>query len=310
MASKKVSGKLGAKRFLLAAWRHAGENGNMQVEKLVVVGPGLLGASVLQAARALGVARSTGAWARRAETRVACRDQAWCDEVYDSPDAAASAADLLVFCIPVEHIIPQFEAMAPLIRPDTLVTDVGSTKSLICRSARAIPCAGTFIGSHPMAGSEKTGFAHARSDLFDRRACFVTPLDDTPSGELECLIRFWRALGMEVATATPEDHDEIVAHVSHLPHLLASALTSYLSGQPDSWRTLAGSGLRDSTRIAAGDPHLWKAIFQQNKFEVLRALAGFEAELQEFRAALHNEDWFALIRLLKSGKQYRDDLNE
>ncbi len=273
---------------------------------ITILGPGLLGASLLQAAKARGLCRRTAVWSRRPETRLKCEGQPWCDTVFADPGEAVAASDFVIVCTPVDTIVPLLAQIAARLRPGALVTDVGSTKSLICRHARAaLPDNVAFVGSHPMAGSEKTGLEHADAELFLGRACFVTPLVDTPPADVERVARFWKNLGMEVATTTPENHDEIAAHLSHLPHLIASAYCCYLSARNPEWIHFAGPGLRDTTRVAAGDPALWKAIALQNREEILRALAGFEHELQNLRAALHNNQPFPLQHLLERGRDYR-----
>lgn len=274
-----------------------------------ILGPGLLGASLMQALRARGLVEHLSAWSRRAETRQKCAGQPWCQRVATTAQEAVEGADLIVLCSPVEFILPLLEDIAPALKPGCLVTDVGSTKSLICRKGQAaLPADATFIGSHPMVGSEKTGLENAHAELFEGGACFVTPLETTPEGAVEKAVCLWRALGMEVTTASPEKHDEIVAHISHLPHFLASTLCAYLSACEPDWRNYAGGGLRDSTRVAAGDPTLWKSIALQNREEILRALDGFEDELHKLRSALHNQNWFEILRLLELGQEYRQQL--
>jgi len=157
-----------------------------------------------------------------------------------------------------------------------------------------------------MAGSEKSGMEHASPDLFMDRPCFVTPLEETQAESVDRVVSFWNRVGAEVVTLSPDRHDEIVAHISHLPHLAASALCSLLAGQDPSWRHYAGGGLRDSTRVASGSPSLWLEILFQNRDEVLRALASFQDELQVFHAALANRDTLQLKALLERGKDYRD----
>ncbi|MFO7725388.1 MAG: prephenate dehydrogenase/arogenate dehydrogenase family protein [Oceanipulchritudo sp.] len=200
--------------------------------------------------------------------------------------------------------------LSPSLEKESLVTDVGSTKSRLCRiSARLVPDFSAFVGSHPMAGSEKSGMDHARSDLFRGRACLVTPTEEASPEAVDRLVRFWRDLGMEVTSLSPEKHDEIVAHLSHLPHLLASLLCLQLSRTPVIWRPLCGNGLRDATRIAAGSPDIWRSIFEENREELLRALDGFEAELARMRSHLHNGEWMRVRQLLEKGKAYREDLD-
>lgn len=274
---------------------------------LTVIAPGLLGASVAQAARSHGAADRIKIWARRPETRLALKKVAWCDEVVDTLSSAVEEANIVVVCTPVDRIIESIETISDSLRPDAVVTDVGSVKGEICRFASSLLKNGAqFVGSHPMAGSEKSGMEHASADLFKDRPCFVTPLDQTPTKSVDQVVSFWTRIGAEVVTLPPDRHDEIVAHISHLPHLAASALCSLLAGNDPSWRHYAGGGLRDTTRVAGGNPSLWLEILFENRDEVLRALASYQDELQGFHAALSNRDIHQMKALLERGKDYRD----
>ena len=278
------------------------------LQQLTIIAPGLLGASLGMAAKHLGLVQRVHVWARRIETRLECEAQPWCDAVFAEPAEAADGAALVVICTPVGEIARYAAMLAPRLRPGAVVTDVGSTKGLLCREAHAsMPEGVAFVGSHPMAGSEKTGLANAQADLFRERACLVTPLPQTPQPAVETVCRFWRGLDMEVTTMSPDRHDEIVAHISHVPHLLASALCSMLAQQdPGTWQAFAGNGLRDTTRIAAGSPTLWRDIVEQNRDEVLRTLSSFEDELALLRSSIANRDWPSVRHLLERGKHYRD----
>ncbi|MDC1198054.1 prephenate dehydrogenase/arogenate dehydrogenase family protein [Algibacter sp.] len=279
-------------------------------QQITILGPGLLGASLAMAVKERGLAARVVTWSRRPESRAKCLNQSWCDAVFDSPEKAVVGSDLVVICTPVQTIVPLLVQIRPALDAEALITDVGSTKSLICREARSAleGHSATFLGAHPMAGSEQAGMEHAQSDLFENAACILTPLDDASAEAIAKLSAFWDALGMTVSTVSPEKHDEIVAHVSHLPHLLASTLCGYLAAQDDTWRTLAGGGLRDTTRIASGDPQLWKQILEQNSDEVVRAIEGFEQQLHHLKTALLNQDSLGVIAQLERGKTYRDQL--
>jgi prephenate dehydrogenase len=163
-----------------------------------------------------------------------------------------------------------------------------------------------FVGAHPMAGSEKTGWEHATESLFEGRTCFVTPLRETNGPAIETIVRFWHELGAEVTTLDPDAHDEIVAHISHLPQVIATSLCDFLARKDPGWRNFAGGGLRDTTRIGASDPTMWIEILRHNREEVLRALRQFQDELHEFQAALANRDFVELRTRLERGKAYRD----
>ena len=279
-------------------------------QQITILGPGLLGASLAMAVKERGLATRVVTWSRRPESRAKCLNQSWCDAVLDTPEQAVVGSDLVVICTPVQTIVPLLVQIRPALATDVLITDVGSTKSLICREARSAleGHSATFLGAHPMAGSEQAGMEHAQSDLFEKAACMLTPLDQASSAAIVKLSAFWETLGMTVSIVSPEKHDEIVAHVSHLPHLLASTLCGYLATQDDTWRTLAGGGLRDTTRVASGDPQLWKQILEQNSDEVLRAIEGFEQQLHHLKTALLNQDSLGVIAQLERGKTYRDQL--
>jgi len=274
---------------------------------LTVLAPGLLGGSAALAARARGAAGRIVLWARRPEARLALREQPWCDEVADTPEAAVRGAALVLIAAPVDRIIALTEQIAPHLQPGAVVTDVGSVKGEISRLGQAsLQGRAHFVGSHPMAGSEKTGWEHGSAKLFERRTCFVTPLPETDVKAVETVVRFWRELGGEPVTVTPDEHDEIVAHISHLPQVIASTLCALLAQKNPAWRNHAGGGLRDTTRIAASNPELWRTILEQNRDEVLRALSAYEDELHAFKTALANQDYPELITRLERGRDYRN----
>jgi cyclohexadieny/prephenate dehydrogenase len=277
--------------------------------QITILAPGLLGASVAMAAHERRLAERIHVWARRPEARLELEEKEWCTAAFSKPEEACRGADLVVICTPVDQILPLARQIRDSIEPSTIVTDVGSVKSQIARFGHDLmPTGPFFVGSHPMAGSEKTGLAHARSDLFAERPCFVTPLEKTAEPALETVVKFWRDLGARVATVQPEQHDEIVAHISHLPHLLASTLCSFLSLKDPQWRNFGGNGLRDTTRVAGGNPSLWREILEQNQEEVLRALRRFQDELETVQAALANGNYFEVHNYLARGKDYRDRL--
>lgn len=280
------------------------------LDRISILAPGLLGGSVARAASHYGAARHVTLWARRPEVRLQLREQPWCQAVADSPAAAVRDAQLVLLCPPVDHIVPLLRQVAPHLAAGAVVTDVGSVKGEICRLGQAALAGGPahFVGSHPMAGSEKTGWEHGRADLFVRRTVFLTPLPETDAAAAERVAAFWRALEADVATVAPDAHDEIVAHISHLPQVAASALCACLARRDPRWRLYAGGGLRDTTRIAASDPRLWKTILEQNRDEVLRALRDYQNELHGLERALANRDWFEVQAVLEHGKAYRDQV--
>jgi prephenate dehydrogenase len=275
--------------------------------QLTILAPGLLGGSVARAAHARGVARRIVLWARRPEARLKLREQPWCDAVADTPEEAVRGAEIVVIASPVDRIVPLAQQVAAHLGPGAIVTDVGSVKGEIARLGHtAVAGRAHFVGSHPMAGSEKTGWEHASADLFRNRTCFVTPLEHADPQAVAAVVQFWRDLDGEPVTVSPDRHDEIVAHISHLPQVLASTLCSFLAHKDPAWRNYAGGGLRDTTRIAASDPRLWRTILEQNHDEVLRALRQFEDELHAFKTSLANRDYVDVVARLERGQAYRN----
>lgn len=282
------------------------------IKKISILGAGLLGASVMQTAKARGVAAECVAWSRSAGTREACRAAEYVDAVFDSPREAVAGADVVVACVPVDCIVPLLAECVPALAPGALVTDVGSVKAAICAEAdRALPPEIAFAGAHPMAGSELSGIAAARADLLENRLCFIA--DDERSrrtGARERAEAFWSALGMRTRRVDPAEHDAIVAHVSHLPHTVAAALSAALSRKPLAWRDCGAGGLRDTTRVSAGDPHVWRAILEENRAEILPALDLFRERFDTLYAALRGNDSDALLALLSEASAWRLPLSQ
>jgi prephenate dehydrogenase len=174
--------------------------------------------------------------------------------------------------------------IARVLKPGAVVTDVGSTKVTVVRAAgKLLPDTAAFVGSHPMAGSEKRGVEFARTDLFQNALCIMTPTAQTPTPALEGVEAFWRALGMRTCRMTPEDHDRALSEVSHLPHAVAAAMVGM---QSDDAMRLAGKGFLDSTRIAGGDGGLWRDIFLDNRENVRASLGKLRGTLDEFERLL------------------------
>lgn len=277
------------------------------IKRISILGAGLLGASVMQAAKARGVAAECVAWSRSAGTRDACRAAAYVDAVFDTPREAVADADVVVACVPVDRIAPLFAECVPALAPGALLTDVGSVKAAICAETdRLLPPDVAFAGAHPMAGSELSGIAAARADLLEDHLCFIA--DDARSrrtGARERAEAFWAALGMRTRRVDPAEHDAIVAHVSHLPHAVAAALAAALAEKPLAWRECGAGGLRDTTRVAAGEPHVWRAILEENRMEILPALELFRARLDALHAALRGNDSAALLEILSAASAWR-----
>ena len=276
-------------------------------DTVAIVGVGLIGGSIGAALRKRGFGGRVLGVGRDEARLERARAAGLIDEALTDLVAAASRSDLIVVCTPVDCIVSHVREAATSCRPGTLITDAGSVKRSICRALDGMLASGvTFIGSHPLAGSEKQGFEHARADLFQGRICVVTPAPKAPADQLARLTAFWESIGFRVRSLSPEEHDCGLARTSHLPHVAAASLASLLSNDD---RLLAATGFRDTTRIAAGDPGLWVPILLNNAEPLLQELDRFGARLAEFRQAISTGDGGRLRELLAQAKQARESLD-
>jgi prephenate dehydrogenase len=278
----------------------------MKFAQITIVGVGLIGGSVGLAAKARGVAGRVVGVGRDTRKLSHAVELGAIDSFTTDLAEGVRDAELVVVCTPVDRIADTILAAAPHCRPGTILTDAGSTKAGIVKAVqRGIRDGVEYVGSHPLAGSEKTGVEHARADLFADRVTVVTETPLTDEAAFFNVLDFWIALGSHAVQMTPEDHDDALAVTSHLPHAVAAAVAG--STSPDLLSLTAG-GFRDVTRIAAGDPALWAAIFLANRDGVLSALAAFTDRLTEFRHLLEAGDGAGLVKWLAEGKQVRDAL--
>jgi prephenate dehydrogenase len=278
----------------------------MTIQTLTIVGVGLLGGSLGLAAKQRGLARRVLGVGRHLDGLDYARQLGAIDEGFLTLQDAVRPAEAVVFCTPVDQIVRQALAAAEACAPGTLLTDVGSTKGDIVRALQGrLPEGVAFVGSHPLAGSEKRGPEHANPRLFERRLTVVTKAPWTDADALERTRAFWEGLGSRVRVMDPWEHDRALALTSHLPHLIASALAGVL---PPELYELTATGFCDTTRVAAGDPSIWTGIFEQNRAAVLEALSRLGARLGQFEGALRAGDFLTINALLAQGKRVRDAL--
>jgi prephenate dehydrogenase len=272
------------------------------LRKLTILGPGLLGGSIGLAARHRKIAGKVAVWARRQEAADEAYKVGAADEATTDLFRATDGAELIVLAVPIGAM----PALAKQIPPGCVVTDVGSVKYTIVNAlSHILP---KFVGSHPMAGSEQAGIEAARRELFDGAVCIVTPREDTDKAALQVVFDFWKSLGCQVRTLAPKEHDEIVARISHLPHLVAAAVVNVVCSDGAHPLNFVGPGFKDFTRIASGPPDMWTEIAVENRQEIARALDTLIEDLGKLRAALENADAIELRAMLKRAKHYRDEL--
>ena len=280
--------------------------------QVTIIGPGLLGASLAMALRRHKVCDRIVIWARSSDRVQECMEQEWCDHGEVNLGRAVSGSAVVVVCTSVASISQLVSTIMSESSEGMIVTDVGSVKEQICIEAEisAKGTSGSFIGSHPMAGSEKSGMKYAKADLFDGKPCIVTPSENTPEQDTQVIREFWEKLGMKVFSMKPCEHDRCVSSLSHLPHLLSSSLAHCLEEIPEDWKKLAGRGLLDTTRIAEGDPELWEQIMITNKANLLKSISKLEKSLATVKEHLTTENARELREFLETGSIFRKSLDK
>lgn len=281
---------------------------NLKLSKIAILGPGLIGGSLLLACRARGLASHLSVYARDQSALEEIRQSGLACTLHTSPAEAVAGADLVILCVPTRAMKAVITEALPGLSPETVVTDVGSVKAPVVQELEPLLANHAhWIGSHPMAGRELAGFAAAKADLFEGATTILTLTEQTSGRAHHLAHAFWTALGCRVLELEPEEHDRLVAQISHLPHLVAAALTQ--SACPESL-ALIGSGFRDTTRVAAGPAEMWRDILLCNRAAVGAALDQLLNILQETRQALHQEDAVALQTLLTRANAVRQKISK
>lgn len=279
-------------------------------QKISVLGVGLLGGSLGLALKKRRLAKSVVGFVRRTSSVADCLALGVADTVTDDLAAAVTGADLVVLCTPLSQMPDLLRRMTPALRRGAIVTDVGSVKASVVRELEPLvhQAGAYFVGSHPMAGAEKVGVRAARADLFQDAVCAITPTENSNAASVEKIAAFWKSVGAVPLQMTAEQHDEWVSRTSHLPHVLAAALASYVLNPafPKEQATLCATGFGDTTRIAAGDPDMWRDIALANRANLGDALVAVIEDLQAFRHVLEQNDPVAVGNFFAAAKQRRD----
>jgi prephenate dehydrogenase len=278
----------------------------------VIIGVGLIGGSVGMILRGKGLASTVVGVGRRVENLKTAVNVGAIDRYVVDPKEAVKDADLVILATPVDTYERHLNDWASCLRPGTIVTDVGSVKGdLVVQSERRMPAGVHFVGAHPIAGKEKTGAAAGSEDLFTGRRCIMTPTRQTDPQALEQVQSLWQAAGAVVLTMDPYLHDKILGAVSHLPHVAAFALMNALVDIRTQVPGLdlaghSGGGLRDTTRIAASSPEMWRDIFLWNRDNVVAWIRAYERSLGELRQLIQTGDAAGVEKMLERAKEERE----
>ncbi len=284
------------------------------VASITIWGVGLIGGSLGLALKKNGFAGERIGLGRNLGRLKIAQELDAVDTITVNVSEGIQKSNLTVLCSPVNYVSVLVRDVIESIKSDqehTVLTDVGSTKSMIVRSVdRMLDEAGTrnysFVGGHPMAGSHDTGVVAAQADLFENSKCLLTPTEYTDVQPLELVRDLWRFVGAETVLMSPELHDELIGAASHLPHLIASILANSVANSgTDEGNALdfTATGFRDTTRIAAGTPGLWTGIFAQNSEVVLQLIDNFVDNIKEFRTLLKTENHSEIERVLTEAQE-------
>lgn len=286
-------------------------NQNNESSNIAIIGLGLLGGSLGLALKNKGYHRL--GWARREETRNLALKNDVIDETSSNITNILNRADLTILCLPIPLIMEFCEKYANDFKKGSVVTDIGSVKEVIVTRAEAAfeDIDVEFVGSHPMAGTENSGLESAFATLYDGAAVFITPTDKTTSGALQVVINLWKSINTNPVEISVKEHDNLVAHTSHISHVLALALTlTVLDCESDVKQNRydgSASGFRDTSRITSSNPKMWREIIENNQPAVLDVVKSVEEEWRDIRTVIENKDYDKLEALFSKGKALRDE---
>jgi prephenate dehydrogenase len=280
----------------------------MKFKKIVIIGTGLIGGSIGKALIRNNLAEEViGVCRRESSLLRAYKEKAITKGYVDEYVDALNGAEIVFIATPVHTIKKTLDKLGKIINDKrVIVTDVGSTKKEICRYAAKFAGRFTFIGGHPMAGSEKTGVENSTPDLFKGSVCLLAENKKIEQELFLKLKSLWEALGANVLPITPEKHDRNLAYSSHLPHVIAYALAGTAEKEfPD---IMAAAGFKDTTRIASSDAVIWTDIFMSNREYVLEAIKKYKKVLSKIEKSIRNKNEEELQKHLRDFKKVRDEL--
>lgn len=282
------------------------------IDRLAIIGVGLIGGSLARALREAGAVGSVVGIGRSRANLEDALSLGICDEITQDVLEGVQGAGMVFISVPVCSIPAVVAEIAPALAPGCIVTDGGSVKTAIVRECEALMPAGChFVGGHPIAGTEHSGAASSFATLYRGKRCILTPTEHTDPAALETVDRIWRLTGAEVCSMEPGHHDRIFAEISHLPHVVAYALVHAVGTadvEGENVLSYTAGGFRDFTRIASSDPAMWRDIALMNRGALLASIDGFSASLDELRRRIDSGDQAGLTEFFTTAKQFRDGI--
>ncbi len=277
------------------------------------IGLGLIGGSIAKSMKRVFPDFRIIAYNRSAGARTLALEDGTADIVTDSIDDSFTPCDYIFLCTPVEHNVMYLNLLKDIIKKDCIITDVGSVKGNIHAAVRERNLSHNFIGGHPMAGSEKTGYENASSYLLENAYYAITPAELAPSGRVSEFTEIVRAIGAIPVLLNHEEHDYAVAAISHVPHLIAASLVNLVQDKDSENQTmklLAAGGFKDITRIASSSPEMWQQICSTNIDNIAELLEYYISSLSDIRNSMLSNDFNAIYRLFDSSREYRNSFSD
>ena len=282
------------------------------IERLAIIGVGLIGGSLARALREIGAVKTVVGIGRSRANLEEALSLGICDEITQDAVEGVRGADLVFISVPVCSIPSVVAEIAPYLAPGCVVTDGGSVKKAIVQECEALMLSGChFVGGHPIAGTEHSGAAASFASLYHGKRCIVTPTERTDAAALELVSRLWRLAGAVVCCMEPGHHDRIFAEISHLPHVVAYALVHAVGTadvEGENVLSYTAGGFRDFTRIASSDPVMWRDIALMNREALLASIDGFSRSLAELRRRIDGREPEGLAEFFTTAKQFRDGI--
>ena len=283
----------------------------MHFDKVTILGVGLIGASFALALQKNGLCGEITGYGRSEQNLGRAKEKKIIDSFDLDPAKACGGADLIVFATPVGTFTALAEKISGALKRNAIVTDVGSVKGKLVRDMeKSMPRGVSFVGGHPIAGSDRSGIDAAAAEIFRGAKCIIPPTRDTDKGALEKVTDIWKTFGSVIRSLNPDEHDRIYAAVSHLPHLVAYEIVNTVSDMSESYLAFCGQGFLDTTRIASGRPELWRDICILNKDNLLESIEILKKNLDRVSQYLRTYDLDSLERDFKRARTLREGIGQ
>lgn len=278
--------------------------------KIGFIGFGLIGGSIAKGIKRVHPEYRLIAYSRTASKLAAALSDGCIDEIADGVDNRLGSCDILIICTPVSSIVDYLKKVKPFLSASCIITDVGSTKKLIEDDVASLGLSHQFVGGHPMAGSEKTGYENADADILVGAYYVLTPTNETPIMNLEIMRSLVTELGSIPVVMDSAEHDMAVAAISHVPHLIACDLVNLVQDSPqeNTMKLLAAGGFKDITRIASSSPEVWEQICMTNREAIAETLREYISSLQKTLTDIENGDGDAISQLFEKAGTYRNSI--